>query len=234
MARKASPAGILCYITERSSLPVNPPRRDREEESFKAQSSFAPLLANIAAAAASGVDWIQIREKDLHPGDCANLVCAALRACSGTLSKVLVNDRLDVALAARAAGVHLGERSLPVAEVRRLLSVCHQQPPAEFLAGVSCHSLASAQSAAAGGAGYIFFGPIFPTPSKAAFGPAQGLRRLAEVCRAVEVPVLAIGGITLENARECRESGAAGIAAIRLFQNAAEISAVVAGLRSLG
>jgi thiamine-phosphate pyrophosphorylase len=231
MARKPSAPTILCYVTDRATLPANPRRAD-PAQSDEQQSSLAPLLANIAAAAAGGVDWIQIREKELHARDCASLARAALRTCAATATKVLVNDRLDVALAERAAGVHLGENSLPIAEARRLLSVCHRDSPADFLAGVSCHSVTSAQAAAAEGADHIFFGPIFPTPSKAAFGPAQGLHRLAEVCRAVQVPVVAIGGITLENARECMESGASGIAAIRLFQEAAEISAVVARLRS--
>ena len=104
-----------------------------------------------------------------------------------------MNDRLDVALAANAAGVHLGENSLPleaVAEWRR------SSGRTDFLIGVSCHSLDAARAAERGGADYIFFGPVFATPSKAAFGPPQGIERLREVCAAVKIPVLAIGGIT--------------------------------------
>jgi thiamine-phosphate pyrophosphorylase len=89
-----------------------------------------------------------------------------------------------------------------------------------FLIGASCHSIETAQAAQRDGAHYIFFGPIFATPSKAAFGAAQGITRLAEVCQAVAIPVIAIGGITTDNANSCMQVGAAGLAAIRLFQDA--------------
>src|SRR5207249_303633 len=110
-------------------------------------------------------------------------------------ARILVNDRLDVALSERADGVHLGESSLPLPEARRFVG--NRNEPEGFLIGVSCHSLEAARSAASAGADYLFFGPVFDTPSKAAFGAPQGLERLAEVCRAVSIPVLAIGGITL-------------------------------------
>jgi len=97
----------------------------------------------------------------------------------------------------------------------------------DFLVGASCHSLERAVEAAAAGAGYILFGPVFATPSKAAFGPPQGLQKLGEVCRAVSIPVLAIGGITQENAAACIEAGAAGIAAIRLFQEAQDLEGLL-------
>ena len=145
-----------------------------------------------------------------------------------TSARVLVNDRLDVALAANAAGVHLGEKSLPVevvAEWRRSTGRL------DFLIGVSCHSLESARAAERGGADYIFFGPVFATPSKAAFGAPQGIERLREVCASVEIPVLAIGGVNVENARECIAAGAAGIAAIRLFQDAGNEDELAATLR---
>jgi len=98
---------------------------------------------------------------------------------------------------------------------------------------VSCHSLETAKAADESRADYIFFGPVFATPAKAAYGAPQGLERLAEVCRAVALPVLAIGGITLENASACLSAGAAGIAAIRLFQEAPEIARIVRALRKL-
>ena len=101
----------------------------------------------------------------------------------------------------------------------------------DFLIGASCHSLNGAINAAEAGADYVFFGPVFETPSKASFGPAQGPAKLAQVCRVVSIPVIAIGGITLENARVCRESGAAGIAAIRLFQDADAIGEIIAALQ---
>ena len=226
---------ILCYVTDRHSLRVAP-----------GGNPIDALLGKIEAAAIAGVDWIQLREKDLSGKDYAALACQALRRVSQAASpassvprilapRVLINDRLDVALAERAGGVHLGENSLPVREAKRLIGA--GMPGSSggnvFLAGVSCHSLEAAQSAAAAGADYLFFGPVFATPSKAAFGAPQGVDLLAKVSRAVTIPVLAIGGITLENAAACLASGAAGIAAIRLFQDAADLPQVVARLRQL-
>jgi len=126
-------------------------------------------------------------------------------------------------------GVHLGESSMPVQEAKRLVNA--RRGGENFLIGVSCHSLEAAKAAARGGADYLFFGPVFATPSKAAYGAPQGLERLAEVCRAVSIPVFAIGGVTLENASSCFASGASGIAAIRLFQDAQNIAALVQALR---
>ena len=195
------------------------------------------LLRKIAAASAAGVDWIQIREKDLPGKDCASLTLEALQRTAKSLAnktapaRILVNDRLDVALSQKADGVHLGENSLPPAEAKRLVDA--RGGTHDFLVGVSCHSLEAARVAATGGADYLFFGPVFATPSKAAFGAPQGLERLAEVCRAVSIPVLAIGGITVSNASSCLAAGASGIAAIRLFQDALDISAIVHSLKSL-
>ena len=191
------------------------------------------LLLKIGAAAEAGVDWIQIREKDLSGKDCASLTHEALQRVAKSPRKaaparILVNDRLDIALSQRAGGVHLGENSLPLAEVKRLVE--NRGKGKDFLIGVSCHSLEASRAAASGGADYLFFGPVFATPSKAAFGAPQGLEQLAEVCRAISIPVLAIGGITLENAADCLAAGASGIAAIRLFQNTRDISSVVQSL----
>jgi thiamine-phosphate pyrophosphorylase len=176
------------------------------------------------------VDWIQIREKDLETSPLSALVRQAVDATRGTHAKILVNDRLDVALAAGAAGIHLGETSLPVgalAEWRRSTG------RAEFQIGVSCHSTEAACVAERDGADYIFFGPVFATPSKAAFGAPQGIERLRGVCASVRIPVLAIGGVNLENAPFCMEVGAAGIAAIRLFQEVSGVRATVASLKGM-
>jgi thiamine-phosphate pyrophosphorylase len=216
---------ILCYVTDRGSLNVAGERNCVEA-----------LLQKMEAAAAAGTDWIQLREKDLSGKGYAALAREALRRVAHTPSntscvpRVLVNDRLDVALAERAGGVHLGENSLPVQDARRLIAGA-QPPPQDFLVGVSCHSIEAVQSAARAGTDYVFFGPVFATPSKAVFGQPQGLSRLAQACQAVEIPVIGIGGVTLENAAECLASGAAGIAAIRLFQNAGALSHVVRELR---
>jgi thiamine-phosphate pyrophosphorylase len=208
----------------------------RRLSEVKSTEQWETLLSKIEAAATAGVDWIQIREKDLSGKDCSFLTREALRRAAGFLAKtiparIVVNDRLDVALSERAGGVHLGEKSLPIAEAKRLVE--SRGEPKDFVIGVSCHSLEAARIAASGGADYLFFGPVFPTPSKSAFGTPQGPERLAEVCRAISIPVLAIGGITLANASDCFTAGASGIAAIRLFQDARNISSLVESLRKL-
>ncbi len=223
---KPSRDPLLCYVTDRHSLAA-----------FESRESQETLLSKIGAAAAAGVDWIQIREKDLLGKDCALLTREALRraakppASSAAPTRILVNDRLEVALSEHAGGVHLSENSLPLREAMRLANA--QAQDRHFLVGVSCHSLEAAKSAASGGADYLFFGPVFATPSKAAFGVPQGLERLAEACRAVSIPVLAIGGITLANASACLASGASGIAAIRLFQDAPDMFSLVQSLQKL-
>jgi len=220
----AALAPLLCYVTDRRSL-----------GGIGAAERRQTLLKKIEAAAAAGVDCIQIREKDLSGKDCAALTREALQRAAkspGNIvvpTRILVNDRLDVALAEDAGGVHLGESSMPVQEAKRLVNA--RRGGENFLIGVSCHSLEAAKAAARGGADYLFFGPVFATPSKAAYGAPQGLERLAEVCRAVSIPVFAIGGVTLENASSCFASGASGIAAIRLFQDAQNIAALVQALR---
>jgi thiamine-phosphate pyrophosphorylase len=191
----------------------------------------------MAALASAGIDWVQIREKDLSTKE---LVALTRKASQRTVTRaegasgatrVLINDRLDVALAERAGGVHLGGNGLPVAEAKCLVEA--HASGQDFLIGVSCHSLEAAKSAAGDGANYLFFGPVFATPSKAAFGPPQGLGPLARVCRSVSIPVLAIGGVTLENAAACVAAGASGIAAIRLFQDAPDLAGVITALRQL-
>jgi thiamine-phosphate pyrophosphorylase len=217
---RASP--ILCYVTDRRSL---------------SEAEPAALLPKIEAIASAGVDWVQIREKDFSARQLSALTREVLLRTAthsedtNRAPRIIVNDRVDVALAERAGGVHLGENSLPIEQVCRFLEVRASRQ--DFLVGVSCHLLEGAKSAAARGANYLFFGPIFDTPSKAAFGPPQGLEHLADVCRAVAIPVLAIGGITLENASGCFAAGAAGIAAIRLFQDSTDPRNTIRALRQL-
>jgi thiamine-phosphate diphosphorylase len=191
---------------------------------------MALLLGKIENAGRAGVDWIEIREKDLSAAALCTLVREAVgrvpRAC-----RILVNDRLDVAVAAKAGGVHLGEQSMPPEEAKRFL--LEKNLPRDFLVGVSTHSLESTRSAEKAGADYAIFGPVFETPSKLAFGAPQGIARLAEVCRGVGLPVIAIGGITEGNVGACVAAGAAGIAAIRLFQDSPDIQARVGHLRKL-
>jgi thiamine-phosphate pyrophosphorylase len=220
------PTPIVCYVTDRASL-VHPDTRSVSA----AANLLDPLLHRIASVSAAGIDWIQLREKDLSGSHCSGLVRAALAACTAD-QRILVNDRLDVALTERAHGVHLGENSLAISDAQRLIgNFAPENPSRQFIAGVSCHSLSSALAAAAAGADYIFFGPIFATPSKQKFGEPQGLAKLSAVCGEVGIPVLAIGGITPENTALCLAAGAAGIAAIRMFQEAEDLPRLINALR---
>jgi thiamine-phosphate pyrophosphorylase len=221
---------LLCYVTDRRALRVANPAE-----------AVVALTRKIEEVAAAGVDWVQVREKDLTASELASLTRQSLRIAAkpsakhASIVRILVNDRLDVAIAERANGVHLGEKSLPVAEAKRLVqsALRHHAIDESFLIGVSCHSIEAAAAAERDGADYIFFGPVFATPSKAAFGEPQGLARLTQVCRAVSIPVLAIGGIAQGAATACLAAGASGIAAIRLFQDATNPKDLVNSIRRI-
>jgi thiamine-phosphate pyrophosphorylase len=187
------------------------------------------LLRKIELAARAGVQWIQIREKDLSGSELASLARQALLLAPPPC-RILINDRLDVAWAVEAAGVHLTEESVPVAEARKFLRT---RGLPSFLVGASTHSLPSARAAADSGADYLVFGPVFATPSKVRYGTPQGIERLAELCHSVSVPVLAIGGVTPENAAACAAAGAAGVAAIRMFQHTKDLATIVRQLRQV-
>jgi thiamine-phosphate pyrophosphorylase len=247
---------ILCYVTDSKGLsPATP------------SDLSSALIQTIATLTSAGVDWIQLREKHMPARALSSLAREASRQPAAQPGRerakpcFIVNDRLDVAIAERADGVHLGENGLPVNEARLFLEsreaearallftptvegsvtasptprplVTNQPAPVNFLLGVSCHSVEGVKSAARDGASYVFFGPVFATPSKAGKGEPQGVAGLAEACRCVSIPVLAIGGITLENAAACIKAGAAGIAAIRLFQDAPDAAEIVKELRQL-
>ena len=172
------------------------------------------ILRLVRAAVDAEVPLFQIREKLLSARVLFEFVARAAEITHGSKTRLLVNDRSDIARAAGADGVHLTAQSLPVAVVRKTCG-------AEFLIGVSTHSLAEAQAARDAGADFVVFGPVFETESKRAYGAPQGLEKLREVTRALgEFPVVAIGGITLENFSECFEAGARGIAAIRMLNTA--------------
>lgn len=214
---------IICYVTDRRSLNPGEPVELHE------------FVRRVEAVSSAGVDWIQIREKGLSARELTWLARQILRRPQDpaisphNLTRIIVNDRLDVALAERAGGVHLAENSLPVIDAKRLAET--RLSDHDFLVGVSCHSLETARRAESDGADYLFFGPVFATPSKAQFGAPQGLEQLAAVCVSVSISVIAIGGITVENARPCMAAGAAGIAAIRLFQEAGDVNELTATLR---
>jgi len=207
---------LLCYVTDRNAL---------------AEPSL--LTEQISRAIAAGIDWVQIREKDLSARELLEVARAAMKVAQGSATRIIVNDRLDVALAAGASGVHLGEASLPVAAVAawRRENAWAEVSPREFLIGASCHSLEAARAAEDDCADYVIFGPVFSTPSKEKFGAPQGIKLLVEASKAVRIPVLGIGGITEANARECFAAGAAGIAAIRMFSDTRGLETLVGRLR---
>ena len=171
------------------------------------------LLSAIDSALQGGVKAIQLREKDLSAAELLPLARELRELTRNYDARLLINDRIDIALAVQADGVHLGEHSLPTDVVRQLVGP-------KLLIGVSTHSNAAISSAAKQGADFVTFGPVYATPSKAAFGPPQGLKALAEACRGSSLPVFALGGITPPRVAEVRQAGASGVALISaIFAN---------------
>jgi thiamine-phosphate pyrophosphorylase len=186
---------LRCYITDRLVL-----------------APGQTLKETIGRNLRQGIEWVQIREKDLTARELFHLTRQALALPNPSGAKFIVNTRADVAIAAGAAGVHLPSHS---PEPKRWRAIA----PSGFLIGVSCHTVEEVRAAESEGADYVFFGPIFAPRSKHSDLPPRGLGALAEAAHAVRIPVLALGGITRKNATACAENGAAGIAAISMFQS---------------
>ena len=184
------------------------------------QTAGRPLIEVIATAVRGGLQRaervpareaslaVQLREKDLSARELHHLGARLQEVLSPYQIPLLINDRIDVALALDAAGVHLAGHSLPTRTARGVLGP-------DKLLGVSTHSLDAARQAAEDGADFVVFGPVFATPSKLAYGPPRGLSQLAEVVRDVPIPVLGIGGITSANLPQVRQTRAHGVAMIR-------------------
>lgn len=174
------------------------------------------------AAKLEGVDYLQLREKDLTGRELYHLALDIKQVLPpGT--RLLINDRLDVALAAGADGVHLGENSLPPAVARRLLGP-------EKIMGVSVHSVTAAREAEKAGADYLLFGHIFPTASKEGI-PPRGVGSLREVVASVGIPIIALGGINTANARQCLAAGVRGVAVMSAVMAAPDPARAVAELK---
>jgi thiamine-phosphate pyrophosphorylase len=190
------------------------------EQTTRDTPEFAGILNQISAAVAAGVELLQIREKKLTTRVLVELVAASAELTRGTNTRLLVNDRADVAAGAGADGVHLTSHSLDAATIRQTFGD-------KLLIGVSTHVLSEGRAARDQGADFIVFGPVFETESKAGFGPPAGLQKLSEVVHDLrEFPVLALGGISLQNAADCLMAGAAGVAGISIFDRPESINDV--------
>ncbi|HXG19840.1 MAG TPA: thiamine phosphate synthase [Methylomirabilota bacterium] len=169
------------------------------------QTNGRPLVDVVHAALDGGVRAVQVREKDLEGGELYRLAAELRRLTAHYKARLFINDRIDVALAVDADGVHLGQTSFPVAIARQLIG-------SGKLLGVSTHSQAEIEAAAR--ADFIVFGPVYFTPSKAAYGEPQGVDRLSQAVTQSAVPVIAIGGIKSAQIPEVLAAGAHGIAVI--------------------
>jgi thiamine-phosphate pyrophosphorylase len=207
---------IIYLITSGVTTPASTPT----------SCDFQAVLALARAAVRARVPLIQLREKNLTARTLYELTGRCVEITRGTETRVLVNDRADIARAAGADGCHLTTRSLEASVIRRTFG--H-----DFLIGVSTHSLAEALAARDDGADFAVFGPVFDTPSKLSYGQPVGLESLREAAHALSgFPILALGGLTNENSREALDAGASGVAAIRLFSDPAELGAMAATIRS--
>lgn len=189
---------IVTLVTDRRRLSANP----------ALDESLRCVAEQVRYATEAGIDFVQVREPDLPAAALAILVSRVVELTRGTATRVLVNDRLDVALAVGADGVHLRADSIDCAAVRRLAA-----PP--FVIGRSVHSIDEAIAAA--GADYLIAGTVWPSQSKDTGHHLLGTTGLAGIAAAVQVPVLAIGGVTRDRIADVAASGSAGIAAIGLF-----------------
>jgi thiamine-phosphate diphosphorylase len=198
---------MLCLVTDRRRLAGPDASFDRVR---------ACLTAQARHAAEAGVDLVQVRERDLSAAELASIVRDIVTVVRGTSTRVLVNDRLDVALACDAGGVQLRGDSMPVDAARRLA-------PPGFVIGRSVHSVDDAKAAA--NADFLIAGTVFPTVSKDESAPLLGVEGLHAIARVVPIPVLGIGGVTDERVDRIAQAGAAGCAAIGLFMSANSASA---------
>jgi thiamine-phosphate pyrophosphorylase len=173
----------------------------------RTQTRGRELVTVVGECLAAGLPAVQVRERDLGAAELA-LLCRRLRGLTlDTRALLIVNDRVDVALAVGADAVQRTSTSLPVKDIRALVE-------ARLRIGASVHSLSEALEAEINGADWLIFGPVYETPSKRAYGPPQGLQKLERVAAAVRIPVIAIGGITAERIPEVRRAGARGVATI--------------------
>ena len=211
------PKPILYLITRGATTEATRP--DSEE--------FQNTLRQASAAVTAGIQLIQIREKQLTAQVLFELTAAVVTIVRGSSTRVLINDRADIAASAGADGVHLTTRSLTPDVIRKTFG-------AKFLIGASTHSLIEAQDAWRQGADFAVFGPIFPSPSKVKYGPPLGLGKLSEAARELaSFPLIALGGISIENVNECLLARAKGVAGITLFSEPNSLATTVETINEL-
>jgi thiamine-phosphate pyrophosphorylase len=209
------PKPILYLITRGATV----------EETISASEDFKSILAQVSLAVAAGIELIQLREKKLTARVLFELAQRTVAIARGSSTRVLVNDRADIAAAAGADGVHLATRSLGAATVRRTFGD-------NFLIGVSAHSPAEATAARGDGADFVVLGPVFETASKIQYGAPLGIDVLAQVSSHLRpFPILALGGVSEENARRCLRQGASGVAGISLFADPSKLKEIVPQIR---
>ena len=196
-----------------------------DETTTPAAADFLNILSLVRSAVAAQIDLIQIREKKLSANVLYELAGSAAEITRASSTKLLINDRADIAAASGADGVHLTASSLAVAVVRQTFGE-------EFLIGASAHSLQEAGDARNGGADFAVFGPVFATASKTKYGEPLGLETLERVCSELKAfPILAIGGVSTSNAADCMGAGARGVAAITMLQRPETLADVAAEIR---
>ena len=203
--------------------------RGATDETTTAESAeFQQILVQVSAAVTAGIHLIQLREKRLTSRVLFELTTRAVGIARGTATRVLVNDRADIAAGAGADGVHLTTQSLEAAVVREAFGD-------RLLIGSSTHSVEEARQAMDGGADFIVFGPVFESPSKKKYGPPVGLQALSGVAhKLAPFPVIALGGISIRNAAECLGAGASGVAGISLFSEPQSLANVATVIRESG
>jgi thiamine-phosphate pyrophosphorylase len=180
------------------------------------QTNGRPLVPLLQQVLTAGTPAIQLRERDLSARELVTLAHEVKAVTASRGAQLLINDRIDVALAFEGIGVHLRSNSLPVMVARQMVGT-------QRLLGISAHSVEEAVQAASQGADYIVLGPIYETPSKQAFGPPLGIHALEKACRLVSLPIMGIGGVTSARAREMRRAGAFGAAVITAILGAADV-----------
>jgi thiamine-phosphate pyrophosphorylase len=196
------------------------------ESTTAGSPEFKQIIEQVLAAVTAGIDLVQLREKRLSGRVLFELTQQTAALTRGTPTRVLVNDRADIAAGAGADGVHLTTRSIEAATIRRTFGN-------NFVIGASTHSVAEARTARTGGADFIVYGPVFETASKREYGMPVGVKELSNVTRALaDFPVFALGGVTMDNFALCLNAGARGVAGISLFGQSQNLKSIAARIKN--